>query len=571
MNKKDIATILQEISTLLQLKGENEFKARAYSNAARAIEMLNENIHELVEKEKIKDIKGIGKTLADNIIEMVTTKDLAYYHELKASIPAGLLEMLKIPTLGPKKVYRLYNELEIKTLGELEYACRENRLVELKGFGKKSQENVLRGLEELKKNRGKFLFSDAYSQAISLLNSLKKCPEVIDISLAGSLRRGKEVIKDIDLAVSSQKPAEVRKFFINLPPVEEILVQGNTKTSVKLHTGINVDLRVVTPEEYPSTLHYLTGSKEHNTVLRKRAKDLGFKLNEYGIFKGDKKIPTGNEREFFEILGLQYIPPELRENRGEIEKAQRKEAFDLVVADDLQGIFHVHTTYSDGAHTIPEMVQEAKALGYKYLGISDHSQSARYAGGLTIDEIKRQEEEIKEINATEKDFKVFFGIEADILPDGSLDYPEEILKLFDFVIASIHSGFNITGDKATERIIKALQNPYVTMLGHPTGRLLLGRKGYEPNMEEIIEKARENNVIIEFNTSPYRLDIDWRYLPYAKDKGVKISLNPDAHRKEMINDIFLGVKLARKGWLSKEDIFNCWPVEKVESFLRGNS
>jgi len=567
VDKKTVAYILHEIGVLLKLKGENQFKARAYIYGARTIEMLDEDITQLVKTGKIKEVKGIGKTLAENITELINTGDLAYYHELKESIPDGLLDLLRIPGLGPKKAYKLYKTLGIFSIAELEYACHENRLLDLKGFGPRSQANILKGIEHIKKFQGKFVYADVFVQAENLVEKLKECVQIKDISIAGSLRRFKEIIKDIDLVASSLEPEKVMDYFVALPQVVEVIAKGETKSSVTLGTGINVDLRVVVPEEFYYALHHFTGSKEHNTAMRYRAKTMGIKINEYGLFKRDERINVKDEVEFFKVLGLEYIPPELRENMGEIEAAEKGELPELVKFKDIQGLFHIHTKYSDGINTLQELVEEAKRAGFKYLGISDHSQTAVYAGGLKTETVIRQHHEINEFNAKNPNFYVFHGIESDILADGSLDYPEEILALFDFVIASVHSGFSITGERATRRLIKALENPYVTMLGHPTGRILLGRQGYEPDIEKIIRAAKENNVIIELNASPFRLDIDWRYLKFAKEQGVKISINPDAHRKEELYDIFFGVKIARKGWSEKRDVLNALSVEEVKDYL----
>jgi len=568
LDKKAVAHILNEIAVLLELKGENQFKIRAYQNGARTLELLNENLEELVKSGKIKEVKGIGKTLADNITELITTGNLVFYQELKQSIPPGLLEILRIPGLGPKKAYNLYQTLGISSIAELEYACRENRLIELKGFGPKSQENILKGIEHIKKFQGRFIYGDVALQGEKLVSYLKQCPDVSQVSVAGSLRRFKEIVKDIDILAASLNPAKVMEFLVNFPQTAQVISLGETKTSVSLDTGVNVDLRVVAPNEYFSALHHFTGSKEHNTALRHRAKSMGLKINEYGIFKDEEKISIASEKEFFEVLGLSFIPPELRENMGEIEAAEKRELPRLIEESHIQGVFHIHTNYSDGTDNLAQLAEEAKRAGFKYLGISDHSQTAVYAGGLNIEAILKQKEEIKRFNEANPDFYVFHGIESDIHTDGSLDYPDEVLKEFDFVIASIHSGFSIKEERATQRLIKALENPYVTMLGHPTGRILLGREGYNPDLEKIIEKAREHNVIIELNASPYRLDIDWRYLKYAKEKGVLISINPDAHRKEELYDTAFGVKMARKGWLEKKDVFNTRSVEEVKEYLR---
>lgn len=570
MDKQKVVTIFNEIASYLELKGENLFKILAYQNAARTIENLDEELEDLVASGEITNVPGIGKTLAANIEEMITTGDLAEYHEIKTDIPAGLLEIIKIPGLGPKKTSRLYQELGIENIADLEYACLENHLLTLKGFGKKTQDNILQGIEQLKKYRGKYHYIEGIIQAQEIIEELNKLPAIKQISIAGSLRRGKEVIKDIDLVASSENPLEVMEYFSSLAQVDKLISKGETKASVTLKSGINADLRVVKDDEYIFALHHFTGSKEHNTALRHLAKKSGIKINEYGFFGEEVKKQLKSEEEFFEFLGLEYIPPELRENRGEIEAAQENNLPTLIKNEDIQGVLHVHSKYSDGSDSIADLALAAKNEGYKYLGISDHSQTAVYAGGLKIDEVYKQYEEIQKLNESfsDSDFHIFHGIESDILADGSLDYPDEVLKIFDFVIGSIHSGFNMTQEQATDRILKAMDNPYFTMLGHPTGRIILGRKGYELDIEKILEKAQDKQIIIELNASPHRLDLDWRHLKNAKNKNVIISINPDAHHKENLNQTYLGVKVARKGWLEKDDVLNCWPVEKIKEFFK---
>ncbi|SMB92767.1 DNA polymerase (family 10) [Desulfonispora thiosulfatigenes DSM 11270] len=567
MDKRMIITIFTEMATYLELKGENQFKVRAYQNGARIIDNLEKDLRKLVESGEITKIPGIGKTLTGNIIELITTGDLAEYHEIKKDIPSGLLEIIKIPGLGPKKAYRLHQSLGIENLAELEYACLENRLTVVKGFGEKSQKNILQGIEQLKKHRGKFHYIEAIVEAQKIVDELKIAPDIKQISIAGSLRRGKEIIKDIDIVASSDNPTSVMDYFTSLPQVDNIIAKGVTKTSITLKSGINVDLRVVKDEEYIFALHHFTGSKEHNTALRHLAKKSDIKINEYGFFTAETKVEIKTEEEFFSYLGLEYIPPELRENTGEIEKAREDNLPKLVTNTDIQGIFHVHSKYSDGNDSLYDLAEAAKNSGYKYLGISDHSQTAVYANGLKVDEIYKQHEEIQKLNEKFTDFFIFHGIESDILPDGSLDYPDEILRIFDFVIGSIHSGLNMTQEKATERILKAMDNPYFTMLGHPTGRILLGRPGYELDLEKIFQKAKEKKIIIELNANPHRLDLDWRHLKNAKSKNVLISINPDAHRKEDLDQTYLGVKVARKGWLEKKDVFNSWSLDEIKKYF----
>lgn len=567
MNKQEVARILQEIALLLELSGENPFKSRAYANGARTIELLQEDLTLLVREKRLETIRGIGAALAEKITEIVLTGRSLYYEELRASIPPGVIEMLRIPGLGPKKVQILYDKLGISSIRELEYAVKENRLVDLPGFGAKSQAKVLTGIEYIKSQQGMYYYSEALIIGQELIELLAKHPAVSDISLAGSIRRAKEVVKDIDLVAASDNPEIVTAYFAHLPEVREVLGRGQIKASVIMKSGIQADLLVVNPLDYPYALHHFTGSKEHNVALRHLAKEKGLKINEYGVFREEEIIPCKSEEEIYQALGLNYIPPELRENNGEIEAARQGPLPPLVKMEDIQGIFHIHTHSSDGDNSLEEVVEEAKRLGYKYLGISDHSQSAFYARGLKIQQIREQQEEIERVRELYPEITIFSGIESDIKADGSLDYPDDLLFSFDFVIASVHSHFKMSEEEMTKRIIKAMSHPAVTMLGHPTGRILLARPGYALNMERILERARDYGVIIELNASPARLDLDWRYLRQARDMGIMISINPDAHRLEEMSDAIYGVMAARKGWLTKKDIFNCYDTEWVKKYL----
>lgn len=569
IEKKAVVQILEEIALLLDLKGENPFKIKAYINAARAIEILDVDIETCMREGKLDEIKGIGKAISEKLTELISTGRLEYYEKLKASIPSGLLDILKIPGVGPKKAKLLYERLGIKSIGELEYACIENRLLDLEGFGEKTQQNILKGIEHIKKYSGQYLFGDVYQEAVAVKNMLLSCPGVQECEIGGSLRRRKEVVKDIDIVASTEDPGKLMNYFATIPLVEEVIAKGETKSTVRLSSGINMDLRVVSREEFPYALNHFTGSKEHNTAIRHRAKASGIKVNEYGIFKGEELLPCSCEEDIYNTLGLSYIPPELRENNGEIEAAEQNSLPELIKLEDIKGTFHIHTTYSDGTSSIEEMVEEALRMGLRYIGITDHSRTAFYAGGLSPDEIKRQVEEIDLINQQYENFRVFKGIESDILPDGSLDYEEDILKLFDFVIASVHSNFRMEKDKMTDRLVNAVKNKYTTMLGHPTGRLLLARDEYELDIKTVIDAAGELGKVIEINSDPHRLDLDWRYLKYAKEKGVLISINPDAHSTNGLKNIFYGVGIARKGWLEKRDVINTMDMHQMERFLKG--
>lgn len=566
-DKKEISNILEEIGIFLELKGENPFKTKAYYNGARIIKFLAEDLDLLVQENKLAEIKGIGKALADKIAQLVTTGKMDYYEELKSSFPSGLLEMLRISGLGPKKVRTIYNKLGLESIGELEYACQENRLIDLPGFGKKSQEKILQGIQHLKKYQGQFLFPLAWEEGTNMGLLLSQCPDVISWSLAGSLRRKKEVVKDIDLLVSTNKPQSVGEFFISLPEIKKVTAQGKTKISVSLQSGINLDLRLVEDSQFSYAFHHFTGSKEHNTAMRHRAKEMGIKINEYGLFKGDKLLISSDEKQFFNLLGLDFIPPELRENLGEIAAAEKGELPKLIEIQDLKGTFHVHTNYSDGVSTLEEIAQAAQKMGLEYVGIADHSQSAFYARGLRVEDIERQHKEIEILNHTFTNFKLLKGIEVDILVDGSLDYVDSVLAKFDFVIASVHSRFNMSSEEMTKRILRAMDNPYVTMLGHPTGRILLAREPYQLDMEAILDKACKRGTIMELNASPYRLDLDWRVCKKAKTRGIKISINPDAHKAEHLEQMIYGVNIARKGWLEAKNVINNLGLMEIEKFL----
>lgn len=567
MDKREISRILEEIGLMLELKGDNPFKIRAYANGARILETLEGDLNDYIEDGKIVGVKGIGEALSDKIIELYETGRLEFYENLKNSIPPGLFDILKIQGIGPKKVKILYEKLGIESLGELEYACKENRLVELDGFGEKTQSKILKGIQDIKKYTGQYLYGYVIEDAESIRNKLLQSPLVKRCEIAGSLRRKKEVVKDIDILASSDEPLKLMDYFTTFEEIDEVISKGETKTSVRLKLGIMVDLRVVEDYQFPYALHHFTGSKEHNTALRHRAKALGIKLNEYGLFRGDDLITCKDEAEIFRALGLDNIPPELRENMGEIEAAEKGKLPELVDTRDLKGVLHIHTRYSDGSSDIAQMADVARRMGFSYIGISDHSRSAFYARGLKEDDIKRQIEEIDQYNAKHKDFKIFKGIESDILPDGSLDYDDRILSMFDFVIASIHSNMSMEREKMTERIINSVKNRYTTILGHMTARILLAREACDMDVYAVLDAAAENNTIIEINSDPQRLDLDWRYMKYAKSKGVKFAINPDAHSVEGLKNVVFGIGIARKGWLAARDIVNCMSFKELGDYF----
>ena len=570
MEKHDLSRIFNEIGLILELKGENPFKTRAYYNAARTIENLTEDLAEIIEAGRVSELPGFGAALIKKVEEWSETGTIEFYENLKNTTPPGLFELLRVPGLGAKKINIIYQMLGVTSLEMLEEACNQNRLVSLPGFGAKTQAKICAGIQFIKEHRGRFLLSEVWPEAVRLKEEVGKLPGVLMVEIAGSLRRFKEVVKDIDLVASAEDPGRVIREFINLPMVTQIIGSGETKGSVLLKNGVQADLRVVKPLEFPHVLQHFTGSKEHNTALRHHAKDLGYKVNEYGLFKEDDAEPIycDDEAGIYQKLGLTYIPPELREDYGEIEAALAGKLPELIRPESVKGIFHVHTNYSDGVNSLHEMVEAVISRGYRYLGITDHSQVAVYAGGLTEAKLSKQFEEIEELNKIYPNFKIFKGIEADILPSGELDYGPEILAKFDFVIGSIHSQFRMDKGAMNARILKALDNPFLTMLGHPTGRILLERPGYEVDLDAVLKKAALKGVIIEFNANPYRLDLDWRWCRKAKEYGVKIAINPDAHSIGEIDLVRSGLAVARKGWLESGDVFNTLNEKEVVEYFQ---
>ena len=574
MDKGQVAEVLVSIATLLELKGENPFKTRAYQNAARTIETLSEPLGKLIAESRLGEVKGIGEALQQKITELVTTGRLQYYEDLKAATPPGLIAMLDLPGLGPKKIKALHDELGLDTVEALEQACQAGRIAGLKGFGEKTQTNILEGINRRRSYASRHLISEALPHAEHLLEALRSHPDVIRCSTAGSLRRHREVIGDIDLLASSKQPAEVIEFFTSQPGIVKVLAKGETKASVLLEDGIQADLRVVSDAEYSPALLYFTGSKEHNIVMRQRAIDRGLRLNEYGLFHSkaetrDPKllVPCRTEAEMFEQLGLHYIPPELREDTGEIALAEKGPLPRLLEWTDLKGSLHNHSTWSDGHQRPEEIARSMSELGLAYWGVTDHSKSSFQANGLDAARVRQQLKEIASINAAlaneGSSFRLLTGTEVDILKDGKLDFPDDLLAELDVVIASIHASFTQSEAETTARLIGAAQNPYVHILGHLTGRLLLEREPYKLDHRAVIEACAETGTWIELNASPLRFDMDWRWWPYAKSKGVKCAINCDAHRFEQAGYLRLGAGIARKGWLTKADVVNTLPLKAL--------
>jgi DNA polymerase (family 10) len=585
MTKSQIADVLQEIATLLELKDENPFKIRAYANAARSLETFGGNLGNLQDEEALAKIPGIGKAIAAKIKELAATGKLKYVEELRAEFPAAIQELFSISGLGAKKIKALYENLKISSIEQLREACESGRVAELPGFGETTQAKICAAIEQRAKHSGHFQFGQVAADAELLRRELAAHLDALQVDVAGSYRRRREIVRDIDLVVATKKPAAITEYFIKHPLVESMIARGPTKTSVRLRSGIQCDLRVVSSAEYPFALNYFTGSKEHNIEMRSRALARGWTLNEYRIArlppdpkakaragqaskKPTVKIPTVREEaDLYRALGLDVIPPELRESWGEFEAAEKHLLPKLLEKENLRGTFHCHTIASDGHNTLEEMAAAAQELGLEYLGIADHSKSSIQAHGIDELKLKSQIEAIGKLNRAFSGFRLFAGIECDILRDGKLDFEDEILSELDFVVASVHSVFNLSEAEMTKRVIRALQNPFVTILAHPTGRLLLKREPYSIDIPAVIEAAAATGTWIELNAAPKRLDLDWRWWPLAKAKGVKCVIDPDAHRTERLQDLWFGVGIARKGWLTKEDVVNCLPLSRIQAAL----
>ncbi len=569
----DIVTFLKRHASLMELAGKNGFRVRAFENAARMLEELEVDIADMSATGTLTEIDGIGKGLAEFIGEFIDSGTTTAYGELTKTVPETLLDILRIPGLGTKKVKAIHKALDITSVQELEAACREGRLDGLAGFGEKTQQNILKGIAGLSRYQGQYRLDRALADAGCLVEQLEAHPATIRVSVAGSLRRHKEVVKDVDIVLSTDSPAEVAGAFASFPEVVEVLSQGERKTAVRLRSGIQIDLRLVAEEHYASMLHHFTGSKDHNVAMRSRALSRDLHLNEYGLFHGKKgdgeRIDTTDENELFGALDLHYVPPELREGLGEVEAAEEGDLPLLLQAADVRGILHVHTRASDGADTLEKMVEAVRQRGYEYVCICDHSKSAGYVFGLKVSDIEQQHAEIDTLQSALPDVRILKGIESDILGDGDLDYDDDILARFDLVVVAIHNAMAMDEAALTKRVIRALEHPAANVFAHPTGRLLLEREGYRINLEEVIAAAAANNVALELNTHPARFDLDWRWLRRARDAGCRIAVNTDAHKIPDLDNLELGTGIARKGWLTPEDVINTMTADELLAWARG--
>ncbi len=569
MTNKDIANALTEMTTLMELNGENAFRIRSYTHAARQIDLLREPAADLSTRGELESVRGIGGKMAENIATLIETGALPGMDELRAALPEGVLEMIEVPGLGAKRVRSIYEQLGIADVDALAKACAAGEIEKLRGFGKKTAQNILRGVSFLQRQRGRFLCHTAQTEAEALRAYLSEQPGVTRVTIAGSVRRCAETSEDVVIVASAKDGEALAEAFVHCPGVAEVTKRGKTKVSAGLDSGMRAELRIAEDAAFPCALHHFTGNKEHNTAMRQRAKDRGMKLDEYGLFRGNENAICPDEKALFAALGLHDIPPELREGNGEIERAARGPLPELVARADLKGTLHVHTTYSDGRHGVEAMARAAKALGYTYIGICDHSKAAAYAHGLTEDRVRSQWDEIDRVDDAVAGIRVLKGIEVDILSDGRLDFDDAFLAEFDLVVASVHSKFSMTEKEATERLMCAVQNPNVDILGHPTGRLLLSREGYPVNMRAVIDAAAEARTAIEINANPARLDMDWRLLNYARQKGVQIPINTDAHSIEELENMRYGLGIARKGGLTPADVPNALSAEDFLIALRG--
>jgi len=573
MRNKEVAEQFYLIAQLLSLTDENPFKVRAYEKAAQVIESIPESIEDLAKDfDKLSSIPGVGKSIAEKIVEYLNTGKIQRLEELKKKFPDGIFDMLRIPGLGPKRVRMLYEKLGIKDVNTLREYAQKGMLRGLPGFGEKVEKNIIEGIEFLSTSQQRLLLFDAIKVVDEILKELKRNKEIIRIDPCGSLRRKKETIGDIDIlcCVSEGKEKQIIEKFMKLSMVKKVLACGETKGSIITTANTQVDLRVVPKDVYGAALQYFTGSKQHNIHLREIANKKGLTISEYGVFKIDKKdkpICGKTEEEIYEILGLDYIEPELREDRGEIEAALQKKLPHLIELKDIKGDTHIHSNYSDGANSIKEIADYAHKLGYEWIIVCDHSQSLKVAGGVEIKDLYKKIDEIRNLNKTSK-VKILCGQEVDILSDGKLDYPDEVLKELDFVIAAIHTGFKQSEEQITERILKAMDNKYVHSISHPTGRLLNKRAPYKVNITKIIEQAGKNNVMMEINAFPERLDLDDINSKYAKEHNVIISIGTDAHNISQMDYIILGIYVARRGWLEKKNVVNTLSYEELVKFLK---
>ena len=576
MDKKDIIEVLERIGTMLEIKGENPFKIRAYFSGARTLQTMEEDLGEVIGEGRLGEIPGIGKALTEKVETLYTTGELEFYDKLVASVPSGLMDLLEVPGLGGKKIKALHEQLDVDSIDSLTKACREGKVAELKGFGAKTQEKILSGIKNREAYAARHLWWDARAVVERILPDLQALPDVERAEAAGSFRRGMETVGDLDFIVASSNPAPIMEWFVGMEGITEVTAHGETKSSIRMEGGMQADLRVVPAEQFYFALHHFTGSKDHNVRMRQKALSIGLSLSEWGLRPEEEKnatrkkgpISASSEEDVFKALGLSYVPPALREGMGEVEAAENDALPKLLNFEDLQGCFHNHTTASDGRNSLKEMAEEADKRGWKYLGIADHSKSSFQANGLDEERLLKQVHAIQTINDSgEFRVRLFSGSEVDILSEGRLDFEDSVLESLDYVVASVHNGLTQDEDTMTTRLIRAIEHPQVTMLGHLSGRLLLRREASRMNVQKIIDAALANGKILELNANPMRLDMDWRYWRKAADRGLLCCINPDAHALHHFDFQYAGVLAARKGWLQREQVFNTRTLPEVLTYL----
>lgn len=569
INKKDVIQLLEKIAIYMELKGENTFKVAAYRRAAQALERDERSLADI---DDFTSIKGIGKGTGSVILEYIENGTSETLEELEKEVPESLIPLMNLPGLGGKKVSKLYQELGVTDIESLKEACESGKVEQLPGFGKKTVQNILNSIKESGKRPERLPIATMLPIAEQIENYLETVDAISKFSRAGSLRRMRETVRDLDFIIATKQPEKVREALLAMKKVKDVIAQGETKVSIVLEDvyDINVDFRLVTEDEFATTLHHFTGSKEHNVAMRQLAKSRGEKISEYGVEQEEtgRVLTFETEKQFFNHFGLPFIPPEIREGSGEIE--DYTESYPLIQMEDIRGDLHMHTTWSDGAQSLDEMVNQARKKGYEYIAITDHSKFLRVAHGLDEERLLRQREEINRLNEKFDDIHIFAGVEMDILPDGKLDFSDDFLKELDFVIASIHSSFSQPQDKIMDRLFRALENPYVSLIAHPTGRLIGRRDGYNPDMEKMIQKAKETNTALEVNANPNRLDLNAKWIRMAQEEGVTLAINTDAHSYQMLEHMKYGVGTARRGWAKKETIMNTWPLSQLKEFLNRN-
>ncbi len=574
MKNQEVARIFYEIADYLEME-EVAFKPYAYQKAAIALESLEEDVGEIYKRggtKELEKIPGVGKSIAEKIEEYLKTGKIKYYQQFKKKLPLNLEEIIAVEGMGPRKAKILYQKLRIRNLKDLEKAAKAHKIASLFGFGEKTEKNILEGIAFLKRDKGRFILGEIMPIVKEVYEKLEKLKEVKKVDVAGSVRRKKETIGDVDFLVISKNPQKVMDFFVSLPGVIKIWGKGSTKASIRMKSGFDMDIRVVLERSYGSALQYFTGSKEHNIITRKIAIDKGLKLSEYGLFRGSKMIAGKNEEEIYKILGMEFIPPELRENQGEIEVALAGKLPKIIDYNDIKGDLHCHSNWDGGANSIEEIAKTAKDLGYEYIGITDHTKFLRIEHGLNEKQLLQQRKEIEKLNQKSKiknqKFMILQGCEANIMSDGSIDIDDKVLAQLDYVIAGVHSGFKMEKEKMTERIIRAMKNPNVDIISHPTGRLILRRDEYQIDFEKILKVAKETGTILEINSYPERLDLKDTNIRKAKEAGVKMVINTDSHQKGQLRYIEYGIAQARRGWAEKKDIINTQPLEKLLKFFK---